>query len=435
MKKSLKIPTLIGLIVLVIGLATGLFLINKTQLFKISANIEAVPKNIRVSNITDSNVTVTWTTDVLSNGLVKWGESTSSLSKIASDVTDEKNFVHSATITGIEPNSSLNFKINSNGKDYDNNGVTWQSKTLSAPITSATTNLASGLILSVDGTTPAKTLIYLTINGVLVSGITSNEGSYVIPVTKYVSNIDPSIVTEISVTDGNQSTSQAVIYAEYLKSVPTIVIGKTYDFRTLSKKDVLPQPESSLTVPETILKSSRFEVSRSGIAPDSSIVNIDSIKEGEIINTTDPEFFGKAPKSSKLEIQVESELQTGTVVAGKNGDWKWSPPNDLEPGEHKVTLKWTDAAGILRTLTRTFIVQAAEGPAFESTPSATPLVTTAPTAAATTVPTITPETTVTPISTIAPTPETGNLTPTIGLFIMGIGILSSSFFVYKKSNA
>lgn len=432
MKRNIKLPTIFGLVVLVAGLLVGLFLINKTQIFKISANIEAVPKNVRISNITDSGITISWTTDVQSSGFVKWGKSSNSLSGVASEENNEKGFIHSINVSGLETNSSIYFKINSNNKDYDNNGVNWQSKTISLPISSSSNTLASGLVLGTDGTAPAKALVYLTVNGILISGKTSNEGSYVIPVSKYISSLDPTSVIEMSVNDGVQSTSQAAIYAEYLKSIPTIILGKTYDFRSLSKNDVVTQPESSLTIPESTLKSSRFEVSRSGITPENNVVEINSIKEGEIINTTDPEFFGKAPKSSKIEIQVESELQSGSVTATKNGDWKWSPPNDLEAGEHKVTLKWTDSAGILRTLTRTFVVQASEGPAFESTPSATPIIKT-PTA--TSVASSVPVITNVPSSTLPPTPETGSLTPTVGLFIMGMGILMSSFFVYRKSNA
>lgn len=90
-----------------------------------------------------------------------------------------------------------------------------------------------------------------------------------------------------------------------------------------------------------------------------------------------------------------------------------------------------------KTLTRTFIVNASEGPAFVSTPSASLSPTTVPTVSPTLVPVITPVATIisTPVSTLPPTPETGSLTPTIGLFIMGIGVLMSSFFVYKKQDA
>ncbi len=433
MKKNIKLPTIIGLGVLIVGLITGLLLINKTQILKISADVEAAPRNVRISNITDSGINISWTTEVPSNGFVKWGKSETSTGNVASQENSEKGFVHSVSIQGLEQDSNIYFRINSNSKDYDNNGITWQSSTGNMVINSSNNNLASGIVLATDGSTPSNALVYLTINGSLVSAKTSSEGSYVIPVSKYIEEIEPTSVVEISVNDGVQSTAQAVIYAEYLKSIPTIILGKTYDFRSLSKSDLSIEPQSSLTIPENALKSSRFEVSKSGVTPENNVVNIESIKEGEIINTNDPEFFGKAPKSSKLEIQVESELQTGSVTATKNGDWKWSPPKDLEPGEHKVTLKWYDAAGILRTLTRTFIVQAADGPAFESTPSATPLVTNTP--IATTIASSTPAVTTIPTSTLTPTPETGSLTPTIGLFIMGIGILMSSFFVYIKSNA
>ena len=40
-----------------------------------------LPKNVRLANITDSSFTVTWTTDIESNGFIKWGKGEFSLSK------------------------------------------------------------------------------------------------------------------------------------------------------------------------------------------------------------------------------------------------------------------------------------------------------------------------------------------------------------------
>lgn len=434
MKTNIKLPTAIGLLILIIGLITGIFLIRKTQVFKISADVEAIPKNVRLSNITSNSISISWTSDVESIGFVKWGTDNSNINKVVSEDDSTKSNVHFVTITDIKQSEDVYFKINSNGKDYNNNGIAWQSKTNSTEVSSKTAILASGTILNVDGQTASKALVYLTINGTVISGKTSNEGNFVIPITNYISQIENNNIVEISVINGEQQSAQAVIYSGFIKSIPTIVLGKTYDFRSLTQSDNLTMPQSSLTIPESAEKSSRFEIVRSLPAQAGSAdTNIESIKEGEIINTTDPEFFGNAPKSSQIEIQVESELQTGTVTANSNGKWKWSPPNDLESGEHKVTIKWKDASGILRTITRTFIVQASEGPAFVSTPSATPLVTNTPTATSTSTPTAV--TTISPKSTVKPTPETGSLTPTIGLFIMGIGTLLSSIFIYKKQDA
>ncbi len=44
---------------------------------------------------------------------------------------------------------------------------------------------------------------------------------------------------------------------------------------------------------------------------------------------------GTAPAYATVEVRVYSTEQVGVVTANGNGDWFWSPPNRLEPGEHR----------------------------------------------------------------------------------------------------
>lgn len=424
MKKKYKLPTILGLLILIVSVVSGVMLINSKTIFKIGASTSSDPKNVRISNITDSQVTISWTTDGESLGFIKWGKTENSISTVVSEKINAKGFVHTATITNINPLTSVFIKINSGGKDYDNNGLSWQAKTIDTKQSSTQNLIASGIILSSDETTPANAIVYININGVLLSDTTSSEGSYLIPISNYIQNVSDTTVIEISAIGKFDETAQSQIYSTNVNSIPVMILGKTYDFRSLTKSDNSTSPQSSFSIPASIEVSSRFEVTKNNATPAGSkgTVSLESINEGETIMTTDPEFFGKAPSKSKLEILVESELQTATVTADTKGSWSWSPPKNLEPGEHKVTLKWTDASGIVRTLTRTFIVQASEGPAFESTPSAS--LKPSPTATATIKAS-------TPSATQQPTPETGSLTPTVGLFIMGMGILLLSIYFNK----
>jgi hypothetical protein len=427
----MKLPTILGVLILLAGVITGVFLINSKQIFKLSADIDATPKNVRLTNITDSSFTVTWTTDIESNGFIKWGKGEFSLSKVALEEGTDKSFVHSVNVMGADSNSNVLFKISFNGKDYDNEGIPWQTKTLSVKNSSGTSLIASGTILKSDASTPAKALVYLTINGSVLSTLTSDEGNYIIPISTYINNITDNTAIEISVQGGLLGSSQSVIYPQTIKSVPTMILGRTYDFRSLPQTDDSSLPESSLTVPESVEISSRFEIIKTNEPKTTENIQINSIDEGEIITTINPEFFGTAPKNSELEIVVESEMQTDTLKTTSTGKWSWSPPNNLEPGEHKLTVKWRDTTGVLRTVTRSFIVSASEGPAFESTPSAS--LTPSPSTSPTSTPVSSPSATATSSATAPPTPETGSLTPTMGLFIIGFGLLLGSYFVFNKS--
>lgn len=462
MKKIKKLPTILGILILISGLVAGIFLVNSRQVFKLGASADFAPKNVRVSNITNSSLTITWTTDKISKGFIKWGKSESALSKTTLEENAEKEFIHSVNLPAIEPNTDVFFKINSEGEDFDNSGIPWQSKTLLEKTNQTSSLTGSGIILSPDGSSPAKAIVYLSVNGIALSNLTSQEGTWIIPISLFIESIPETTVIEISVIDGQGGTAQAAIYPTTIKNTPTIVIGKTYDFRNYVPTVDSNLPESKLTIPETIEISSRFEVDNSSLTLSSNnVVTLDSIDEGEIITTTDPQFFGTAPAKTGIEISVESELQTDSLTSSSTGKWSWSPPTNLDPGQHTVTIKWRDSNGILRTLTRNFVVQAGEAPAFEATPSATPNITATPTSRgiatpitsptgtsrSTSIPTTIPSTTPTikasgtPKATISATPtnpslpESGNLTPTIGLFIMGVGILMSSIFVWKRQDA
>ena len=417
----MKIPTILGVLILIFGLMAGVFLINSKQIFKLGAEGETAPQNVRISNITDTSVTISWTTDIETTGYVKWGGSTNKLNKVSSEEDSDKNLIHSIDLDEISPDSDIFFVIGSSGKTYDNNGVVWQTKTNSNQTAMAKPITAAGTVLQSDAQTPANALVYLSINGILISNITSFEGSFVIPVSNYISSLPDTTLIEISAHAGPLGTSQAVIYPQGLKAVPTMVLGKTYDFRTASNQESGTLPESNVSVPETTEQTSRFEANKPEETPAPAIaVSLDSIDNDETITTTDPEFFGTGPAGIAIEIVVESELQTGTVTTNSDGTWNWSPPNNLEPGEHTVTLKWTDASGIIRSLQRNFVVSAAEGPAFVAT-----------TSGGLATPTAIPQVTATP----QPVPETGDLTATLTLFIMGLGILLLSIFVWNKAYA
>ena len=80
MKKA-KIPTIIGIILLIFGLATGVILVQNRQIFRLGAEGQNSPKDVRVSNIASSSLTVSWITDVQTTGFVKYGESSENLDK------------------------------------------------------------------------------------------------------------------------------------------------------------------------------------------------------------------------------------------------------------------------------------------------------------------------------------------------------------------
>lgn len=413
----------------------GVALVNFRQIFRIGATAEVKPSNVRVSNITDSSFTISWTTDKESLGFVILdGEAT------FRPEVEKKSFVHTIDIKNLKPNTTYNFKINSDGNDFDNNGIPWQAKTRPLPQSAQNSVIASGSVLTATSQSVAGALVYMDAAGELFSTLTSDSGNYVVNIP----NIDPlNTLLTIFVQAGPAGISSAQIYSQSTKPVPPLILGNTHDFRGLPPSSSQGNtPDASLNLPENNESQSKFVVTTPINTPSTETVTLDSLGEGEIITSNQPEFFGKGPSNSELIIKVESENPIMSKVStNKNGSWKWSPPVNLAPGPHKITIFWKDLSGITHSLTRSFFVQAGEVPAFEASGSAetnlspSPTPSPSPTAISETpsptlIPTITP-TTPSP----AAVPETGLMTPTIFLFTLGTAIVVLSFAVWKYAQS
>ena len=201
-------------------------------------------------------------------------------------------------------------------------------------------------------------------------------------------------------------------------------------------------------LPEETLKESKFDITTPSGSPKPTSVILESINEGEVVTSNEPQFFGKGPSGETITITIHSEQVTSQVIKiPQNGSWSYSPSVPLSEGPHSITISWLDASGITRTLTRNFVVQAGEVPAFVASQSATPSPTpspsstptpkasSSPTPSPTFKPTATPSGTprVTPSATPESLPVSGNLTPTLLLSIMGLVIIAFSFFVWRMS--
>lgn len=427
--KKRQFPTIIGIVLLVVGVAAGVFLIQNQQIFRLGAAPESEPKNVRITNVTGHSFTVSWVTDRQTNGFIKYGEGNSFNQTDLDEITGQ-SFLHYLTVKGLAPQTTYGFLINSGGDDYDNNGTPWQVSTGPELPQPTSTNIISGNVLTASGEPAKNVIVYVTAGSASpLSVYTSENGSWLLNlaqarsqnVSSYASINNQNTLLEISVQAADRGVSSAQVYPQSAKPVPPMTLGEVHDFKNLPPSDTDEIPEASLDLPtEEATESSRFEVEEGEVSQEET-VTLESVDEGEVITSTEPEFFGEGPPGITITITVESDPVTEDVTVASNGNWSWNPPQGLSEGSHKITITWRDATGVLRTLTRTFVVQAAEGPAFESTPSASPTSTPTPTPTPTASPTLSP--TPTASGTPQPLPDSGSLTPTYLLSMMGLGLL------------
>lgn len=432
MIKKNKIPTILGIVILVIGVFAGVFFLGVKQIFRIGADASVAPKDIRISNITDTSATISWTTDKETVGFLAWGESKTSTSRVEKE-DDSKSFTHSVNISGLKPNTNYFYKINSEGSDFDNSGIPWQLTSGGVIGINQYTYLVSGSVITASGKPVKKALVYANISGYLLSTTTSDTGNFVFQLgmvrtqdLQGYAQIDESqTLIDISVQAGADGVASAQVFPKSASPIPVIILGQIYDFRNTQSSGNSQNPDANLNLPANNSSESKFNIATGSSTPASTSVILESLDEGEVVTNTKPEFFGKGPGGENITITVHSENPvTETVTIPKDGSWKWSPPGGLSPGSHSITISWIDATGITKILTRNFVVQASELPAFVSTPSGSPTAT-----PKSTTPSATPKATAT--ASARPVPVTGSLTPTLLLSIMGVAVLLFSFAIWK----
>lgn len=422
-------------------------LISRRQIFAPGASSESKPQDVKITNISGNSATISWITNKESAGSINWGES-SSLGRINPEDGSLK-FFHSLNIDGLVPKKIYYFKVTSAGTQFDNNGIPWQFTTASSGENPQANWILSGSVLTPTSQPAKDVLVYINSGGMSpLSSKTTENGSWVISLSSarnqslsdFFQIDQSSTLLEIFVQGGPFGVATAKIYPKSANPSPPIILGQTFDFRNEPENNFTGLPDAALNLPQTNEPQSKFNIP-TNVNPQTKIVTIENVDDGEVITTTNPEFFGKGPDGAIIDISVQSELVSDKVKVSK-GAWKWNPPKALEEGIHKITVSWKDQSGILRTSTRTFIVQAAEGPSFVSTPSASPTSSakpspsTSPSATPKPSPSFTPKASSSPSPSIIPSPssipDTGSLTTTYALSIMGVSLFLISIVFWSK---
>lgn len=438
-----RIPTIIGIILLLTGAITGVILVSKETGFLSRAAPEFAPQELTVTNISENSFTISWTTQQNTIGFINYGLDPSSLNETEQDDRSEvtnnpgEHQTHHITIRGLQPQAIYYFKVGSGGNNqfYDNSGQPYTVTTASDLGAPPAADTAYGEVVNNADAPVEGAIIYINLpNAARLSTTSKNAGQWAISLStarnkdlSSYANYDPQTSTmDILVKGPAGQSSRLVTTTGNDQPVATITLGQDYD---LSKQqDVLEEPETDNVEAST---ESSFDLSPIGqvteITEELTIINPSD--EGETVNTQQPEFKGTAPAGTVLTITVNSTHEiTDSTTVNPDNTWNWSPPQGLEPGTHEITVQFTDDEGILQTISRSFIVFAAgesEDPAFSATPSATPIPTPSPT------PELSPEARVSQPSTESGVPQPGSTIPTFIIFSLGL-IMTISGLLYRK---
>jgi len=440
---SKRIPTLLGILLIVVGIGITSYLVESGVILTSKAGPSETAQNIRITNVTDRSFTVSFTTEAPVIGSINFGKD-KNLGQTALDDRDRQGVlkehkIHHITVKNLDSSSDYYFSITSGSKEFLQKDEPFIVKT--AAVSSGSFDggkTIKGKVVLPNGDSPAEAAVYLNSdNSQTLSTLVKEGGFYSLStnslktedLTSYFTFSDE-IVFRLLVLGEDSLTSNARFNSSESEELPVITLGSDYDFT-----------QSNLST-----ASSSASIGFSSLAAQESttgkIPKINIPKSNQTFTDSQPKFSGTALPNSTVDITINSLENIKTqVVTDIYGNWSFRPTTPLSPGEHTITIITRDASGILRTIAQSFTVFASGSQVTESaTPSAMPIVTPTSIPISTPIPTIIPtipvSPTLGPIATITPVispiPSPGNSTSIIfGLFGIGLSILG--FFIFLIS--
>lgn len=347
-----KIPTLLGIfltLVLVAGLVFATSQMSKvTKLFS-RAQGNLAPIFLETGNITDSGFTIFWTTETETTGAVFFGKKTTLGDGIALDDRDSgspngKFLTHFVRINGLLPQTKYYFKVGSGTATFGDQTKTDSPFVLTTGEKSSNTSIVDpvfGKILDSTGAPVSGVIAIFEASGAgRIVSLSKSDGTYVLPV------VNTTTLAETITLEGGTARSVISCQSGLDRPVPTVKLGENADCSKPS-----PAPPKA---------SSGGEITT-------------NISDGETVSSPLPTVSGRAGPNQVVKIEIHSPtVYSGTVKADPAGNWSWTPPANLSPGQHTVTITVVNADGTTQTVTRTFYVSSGENilPITSGTPSA-----------------------------------------------------------------
>jgi hypothetical protein len=439
MRLPTKIPTIVGILMVI--LIVGAIAVGSESYFRTAttASGSIKPANVQITNVSDTMFTVSWTTQLAATGALS--VTTPKGTQVLFDDQDTKgqgHFVsHSVTLRAASPDTDYNITILSNSKKNINGEVPYKVRT-GPLLTTVSGNLepAYGTIVTDANQPVSGALVYITLEGgQTLSAVSKPSGTWLVPLnlvrTQDLTGYLPVTerMTETIIVRANGTETSALTDSLNDSPVPTMVPGKTYDFRKLNAK----APGQLLAlVPTLPPQQSTGAVLGTNATKPANTVSLVIPAEGAALPTTIPLIQGTGipGKTVSLVIGITNPIGDTTTV-GANGLWSYTPKKPLSPGRQSVTMTTKNLQNKPVAITHMFeILKSGTQVLGDATPSATLIPT----------PTSTPQATVsatpepTPESTIAaqPVPTSGNELPTIILLIIGVGLLVGGGIVLMK---
>lgn len=288
--EKFKIPTLLGLGVIFVGIGAGIFLVLRDQTFISSASPSTTPQNVTFSNIEDSTTVVSWQTAIPVASFITFGQN-SPTEQTVNDDRDQKaplpHSFHYVTLKNLLPKTEYQLKIQTGRTSSE------VFKFQTAPPANLQNNFGPvvGSVLGVDKPLD-EGIAYLSIAGAnLQSSLIKSLGSFLIPLPKIrksdlsdVLALNEDMVAKLTIIGREDQSLVLFKLKTDGMTLPAVKLGQNLD---LTNPKETPKPAS----------------------PSASELKTFDLNGDGKINATDNAIilrnFGKNPKEKKADLNSD----------------------------------------------------------------------------------------------------------------------------------
>jgi hypothetical protein len=232
---TFKIPTILGLGIIFLGIATGVYLVLHEQTFLSQAVPNLTPQDITFTNITEDSVVVSWQTQTPAVSFISFGQNNLQEQTNLDDRdanAPKPHLTHYTTLKNLPPQTSYQFKITSGKKLTD----ILKFKTAQPTTTQTGFTPVIGSVLDGD-TTLSDGIAYLSISGANTqSSLIKLKGNFLIPISQIrkedLSDIFPlteDMVAKLTIISDKGRATALFKLRPYSKPLPPLILGQDVD--------------------------------------------------------------------------------------------------------------------------------------------------------------------------------------------------------------
>lgn len=239
-----KIPTLLGLSIIFIGIITGVFLTLREQTFTSKASPSISAQNITISNISDNEVTISWQTATPTPSFIAFGQASPDEITVLDDrdahTPPQTHLMHYVTIKNLLPKTTYQYKIISGQIQSEVSNFT-----TAAPL-SQQAGLSPIIGSVLDGDRPlVEGIVYLSIpEAIIQSALVKSSGNFLIPISK-LRKIDLSdsfpltedTLIKLTIISAKGQTNAIFTLKDVPQGLPSIKLGQDLDLTNVVEEN------------------------------------------------------------------------------------------------------------------------------------------------------------------------------------------------------